>query len=53
MKREKVRKDGWFDTGLDNKNMLGGIMNIGECCNREVVMMNGDESVKFAAELMR
>lgn len=28
-------------------------MKIGECCNREVVMMNGDESVKFAAELMR
>ncbi|HAT1765005.1 TPA: CBS domain-containing protein [Legionella pneumophila] len=28
-------------------------MRIGEFCNRDVVMMNGDESVKQAAELMR
>lgn len=28
-------------------------MRIGEFCNRDVVVMNGDESVKQAAELMR
>lgn len=28
-------------------------MRVGEFCNREVVMVNGDESVKVAAELMR
>lgn len=33
--------------------VLGGIMRIGEFCNRDVVVMNGDESVKQAAELMR
>lgn len=29
------------------------IMKIGEFCNRDVIIMNGDESVKTAAELMR
>ncbi|MFT4060327.1 MAG: CBS domain-containing protein [Legionella sp.] len=28
-------------------------MKIGEFCNRDVIIMNGDESVKAAAELMR
>lgn len=28
-------------------------MKVGEYCNRNVVMMNGDDSVKTAAELMR
>ncbi|MCL9683619.1 CBS domain-containing protein [Legionella maioricensis] len=28
-------------------------MKIGEYCNRDVIIINGDESVKFAAELMR
>lgn len=28
-------------------------MKIGEFCNRDVIIMNGDESVKTAAELMR
>lgn len=28
-------------------------MNIGEYCNRDVIIMNGDESVRTAAELMR
>lgn len=28
-------------------------MKVGECCNREVVVIGGDESVKDAADLMR
>jgi predicted transcriptional regulator len=28
-------------------------MKIGEYCNRDVIIINGDESVKMAAELMR
>lgn len=38
---------------LDESICQETIMKIGEFCNRDVIIMNGDESVKTAAELMR